>query len=157
MCAIDETPLEVQPEPLRIKRKIPVSLAIVSYLFFFSGVMCFVAVILILPLLVLSGGGTIGGWAGLYCISGLATGVFWLLVSRGLRRCSRGWRVSALVFIWLGFIAMAFSIVRYLITQKTSDHESAAMFWLDNVFGFIVQVWAYRVLTRPDVRELFGV
>jgi hypothetical protein len=165
-CAIDKTPfVEVQPEPIHFKRptfaifsehQIPVSLAVVSYLFFFPGAMGFAAVIFILALLILSGGQAISGRAILGCVVGLAVGIFWLLLSRGLRRCSRGWRICALVFIWWGFIAMAYSIVHYLLTQATPRHETPTLFWLECGFGFIVQIWQYRVLTRPDVRDLFG-
>jgi hypothetical protein len=165
-CVIDETPLdEVQSEPTHFKHptfaifsehKIPVSLAIVSYLFFFPGAMCFAGVISILALIVISGGDAIGGWVVPGCVLGLAVGIFWTLLSRGLRRCSRGWRTCALFFIWWGFIAIAFNVTRYLMTQKTPDHESATLFWVGYGMGFVLQVWQYRVLTRPDVRELFG-
>ena len=166
-CVIDETPLdEIQPEPVHFKRptfaifsehQIPVSLSIVSYIFFFPGAMGFALVVFILAVLVISGGEAIGGWAVLGCIFGLAFGIFGLLLSRGLRSCSRGWRTCALVLIWWGFIVMVFDIVRYLMTQKTPNHESATLFWLEFAFGFILQAWQYRVLTRPDVRDLFGV
>ena len=166
-CAVDKTPLvEVQSEPGRFRRptfavfsehQIPVSLAIVSYLFFLPGAMGFAAVIFILALLIISGGQAISGWAVLGCIVGSAVGIFWLLLSRGLRRRSRGWRTCALVLIWWGFIAIAYSIVRYFLTHATPRHDPPVMFWLEYGVGFIVQVWQYRVLTRPDVRDLFGV
>jgi hypothetical protein len=112
-CAVDKTPFgEVRPESEEPRKhvrfgifseyEIPVSLAIVSYFFFFPAAICFAGIIAILVLLILSGGGPASGIALLGCVGCGAIGLFWLLLSRGLRRCSRGWRTCTLVFIWWG-------------------------------------------------------
>jgi hypothetical protein len=165
-CAIDQTPFGEVPSEAspRLKLptfaifseyKIPVSLSIVSYLFFFPGAMCFAFIALAILLLFLPGGSFASGIMFLPCLIGGAYGFFCLCLSRGLRRCSRGWRTCALVIIWWGFIVMAFGIGRYLLTHKTPSHETTIEFLAGYAFGFVVQVWQYRVLTRPDIRDLF--
>jgi hypothetical protein len=169
-CATDQTPFgDVQSEapvraPLKLPRfaifseyEIPVSLAIVSYIFFLPGGICLGFVASALLFLIYAGGIPGSGTILLSCLAGTAYGIFCLCLSRGLRRCSRSWRICALVIIWWGFIAMAYSIVRYFQTQATPRHDTPMVFWLEYGIGFIVQVWQYRVLTRPDVRDLFGV
>jgi len=164
-CIVDKTPFaEVQPEldcfrrptfALISEHQIPVSLIILSYLFFLPGAVSFGFAILLLTLFVLLGGPTISGYTVLGCAFGFANGIFWLLLSRGLRRGSRGWRTCALFFIWWGFIATAYGIGQYLLTHKTPDHETATAFLLECAFALVWQAWQYRVLTRPDIRDLF--
>jgi hypothetical protein len=100
------------------------------------------------------------GWNNEIILSWLggAFGIFSLFLSRGLRKCSRGCRTCALVLIWWGFIGLAFSIGRSFLTYvQTYDHDykSTVRFWILCGLYFIFQVWQYRVLTRPDIRELF--
>jgi|GEM_PF-5471183 len=169
-CAIDKTPfVEVQPEPAEPRKtirfgvfreyEIPVSLAVLSYLYFLPAGLCFAYLTFFVCLLVFSGGGgsALSGFIILGCAACGAIGLFFVCLSRGLRRCSRGWRTCALVFIWWGFIAGAFSIGQFLLTHKTPTHEMPTVFLAGSALGFIVQIWQYRVLTRPDIRDLFGV
>jgi hypothetical protein len=107
-------------------------------------------------MLIFSGGFAGDGVIVLESLLGGVVGVFFLYLSRGLRKCSRGWRTCALILIWWGFIGMSFNVGRYFFDQKTFHHETIAEFLLENALGFILQVWQYRVLTRPDIRELFG-
>ena len=99
-------------------------------------------------------------------------GFLGLWICAGLRRYSRGWRTCALVFIWLGIIALGSMIALYLfcvifnaeqIIQAppfgfTDFKKSEAEFiWPLVVFAvfFMLQIWQYRVLTRPNIRNLF--
>jgi hypothetical protein len=108
------------------------------------------------------------GW--LICVGGLpeksgptllmlfvlcASILFWFLLSRGLRYCSRGWCVCALVIILLSFIDVIVEIIRFLITRKLPHHETPSEFWAGYGIGFLLLLWQYSVLTRPDVRKLF--
>lgn len=217
VCAIDQTPFEEIPAETVSQKfptfavfsesKIPASLTIVSYLFFFPTALIFgwigfifcvgsigesggillpclisgvvgiliVLCLLIFPvimlviygvfavLLVIYSVGT--GWNNeiiLPILIGGAFGIVSLFLSRGLRKCSRGWRTCALVLIWWGFIGLTFSIGRSLLTYiQTYDHGHktadalTVRFWIVCGLYFIFQVWQYRVLTRPDIRELF--
>jgi len=218
-CAIDKTPLGDVPSeapanaPLKLppfgvfsERKIPVSLALVSYLFFSAGAGLFavfgffafmmlfmvgdygsnhilvsclvggvlailvVCCLLIFPITMLVAGGifavfftvyeiaaTGGGWTILSRLGGVAIAILFVYISRGLRMGARGWRTCALVFIWLEFAMVAFGIVHYFLTGPHHQHEWAVKDWLECALGVLVLAWQYRVLARPDVRDLFGV
>jgi hypothetical protein len=214
-CAIDQTPFgETSPEPaasiklprfgIFSERKIPVSLTLVSYLFFLTGAGLFAAVGFLAFGIVLLGGGFasshifiscfIGGvisllvvlcllifpvtmlvtyaifatcfvnWASLTGessaailgrLAGGAIAILFVYISRGLRMGSRRWRTCALAFILLEFVIMAFSMIQYFLTQGHHQHQWATKDWLECAFAVIVLAWQYRVLTRPDVRDLF--
>jgi hypothetical protein len=173
VCAIDQTPFDenylpekTEEEPTvtpAIKRKIPISLSIVSYFFFIPGAMGLMGFFLIAAAFIFFGSPPDRDKiAILYGFGGGAFGIFYVCLSRGLRRCSRGWRTCALVLIWWGFIGLAFSIGRSFLTYvQTYDHDHKTVdaftirFWISCGLYFIFQVWQYRVLTRPDIRELF--
>jgi hypothetical protein len=98
VCPIDQTALAAGPiAATAIKRKIPVSLSVVSYCFFVSGV-CYLS------------------WLAVYLYHGrflplhLVIGVLILLVSGGLRRCLPRWRICALVLLGVAFIESCFRI-----------------------------------------------
>lgn len=167
ICAIDQTPLEdAEPPKRRIvrgvylavprARKIPVSLLIVSYLFLLAAVPSIFAVCLV-SWLIYEGGFPERGGMTLLIILGIscASICFSFFLSRGLRYCSRGWRICALVLIWFGLIDCMVRIIQFLITQKLPHHETPFEFWIGMGLGFLLLLWQYWVLTRPDVRSLF--
>lgn len=169
-CAIDKTPFGEAPSETSpgiklptfavfSEHEIPVSLTILSYLYFLPAALCFAYLACFMCLFFLSRGGSsvLDGWIILGCIAVGAIGLFFLCLSRGLRKCSRGWRTCTLVFIWWGFIGTAISIGRYLVTHKMPGHATTTEFLLSCAFTFMVQLWQYRVLTRQDVKDLFGV
>jgi len=167
VCALDQTPfeeprsVEAAPVARTIRRKIPLSLSIVSCYLIASGIFQIGLSIMI----------------GLYLanipILNVVYGVLILAISRGLRRCSRGWRICALVVIWIGFIGLAWSayglLLRYFFTaalKPINEHPVGFYFTQANqisvvflvttlVVHFLVQIWQYRVLTRPAIRDLF--
>jgi hypothetical protein len=164
-CVIDQTSLEktsLESFALRFptfaffsEYKIPVSLIILSYLFFIPSSMCFVGMVIAVGLFLLPGNSQ-NGWAISAFIICVAVGIFFLRLSRGLRRCSRGWRTCALIFIWWGFIGLAFDVGRHFFThQKDFPHETTIEFWIDCAIAFVFQWWQYWILMRPDIRELF--
>jgi hypothetical protein len=222
MCVLDQTPFEdiqsnkeIPPQVgasikfpnfgIFSEEKIPVSLAIVSYLFFFPGafflafcpsmafIFTFVGMAshngIVLPclisgavgilillclcifpfmmvftyvafaLVVLAYSGRIIGANGSILI-GLIGGAFALAsiyLSRGLRSGSRGWRTCALVLIWWWFVVMTFDIGKYLLIHRIPDHATTMEFFIGYPIAFLVQIWQYRVLTRPDIKDIFGV
>jgi hypothetical protein len=96
-------------------------------------------------------------------------GFLGLWIYAGLRRYSRGWRTCALVFLWLGFIScgclvalflfcMVFNAAHVIQFGFTDLKNSEVEFiWPLAVFAlfFVLQIWQYRVLTRPEIRSLF--
>lgn len=100
----------------------------------------------------------------------LNLGILGLFIGIGLLRYSRGWRVCALVFLWLamvGFPLAGFLLVatdqpvRFtLFGQEVSEVPKTAGVAVAGVavaaVGFALALWRYRVLTRPRVRQLFG-
>ena len=115
---------------------------IVSWLFMISGIACLVA-------LVLTGRIEIG--AGLL---GIPAGI-------GLLRFRPGWRVFALITLWLGFAVFLAGTAALLFSQHVSVSllgwrpESKAVLAAILVAAFLITLWQYRVLTRAEVRGRF--
>jgi hypothetical protein len=83
----------------------------------------------------------------------------------GLRRFSRGWRIYALAWTWLGMIAFPILFVVGFITSRqidfnifdvTSRHLSPIWLSITCLLMFLLNIWQYRVLTRRDIIVLFG-
>ena len=129
-------------------RSIPTSLKVVAVLFVLSGLSSLIEVMISLAHGHLS----------------INFGVLGLLIGPGLLRLSRGWRTWALVLTWLAIIlapiaAIAFLAVQgpiefLLFGQQVGDAPTALGVGLAALV-FLVALWQYRVLTRPDVRALF--
>ena len=92
---------------------------------------------------------------------------FWFLgipTFFGLRRFSIGWRTFALMCIWFGLIICPIAFL-HGVTGSTPTYfklfgigiGQIAPVWLSvaSVPMFLLQLWQYRVLTRPDIRALF--
>lgn len=127
----------------------PLSLKIVAALFILGGISSIVDVITSL---------TQGNL-------NLNLGVLGLLVGIGLLRFSRGWRTCALVFLWIALIGLPLVALVFLFLAGAVNYT---IFWQNMGGGsrwlgvalaavlFVVVLWQYRVLTRPDIRNLFG-
>lgn len=83
----------------------------------------------------------------------------------GLLRLSRGWRTFTLWMIWTGIIA--FTVLTLLLIFGTNmthitvngtslPHWDRRLLLAASVLALGVQIWEVRVLTRPDIRRLFG-
>ena len=216
-CVIDQTPFgEIPREPatpiklppfgIFSERKIPISLTLVSYVFFVTGAGLFAAIgflafmivflagdygsshiliscviggvlaisavccLLMFPIVMLIAcvifavGFTLyeivthgGSVAILSRLGEVTAAILFVYISRGIRMSIRGWRTCALVFIWFEFAFVAFSIVQHFLTKGHQQLGWTTKDWLECALGVIVLAWQYRVLTRPDVRDLFGV
>lgn len=95
----------------------------------------------------------------------LNLGVLGLFIGFGLLRLSRGWRTCGLVFLWIGMIGVPVVAILFISVggptirffgQKVG-HASPSLGIAAAVVGFLITLWQYRVLTRPEVRELFEV
>jgi len=156
VCPVDQTPFDKNYQPpieteaeVRpvIRREIPTSLSVVSYLFFTSGVF-----ILVWGAFIIYLGGSIQ--------PDIIVGILAILMSRGLRQCSRFWRFCALVVTWLGFLGVARmtyqAVSPYLHSSVHKPADTLPVgFLCVMAVGFLVQIWQYRVLTRSEVRDLF--
>ena len=91
-------------------------------------------------------------------------GVLGIFIGLGLLRFRRGWRTCALVFIWLALIIIpvfgfmviggARPIHLKLFGQQMGYASPIFAFFVATVL-FALAAWQYRVLTRPDVVQLF--
>ena len=127
----------------------PISLRIVAALFILGGISSIIDVIVSLAQRTLP----------------LNFGVLGLFVGIGLLRFSRAWRTCALVFLWLAFIVLPLVALVFLFVAGSVNYT---IFWQKIGSGsraigvalaalvFAVALWQYRVLTRPDIRKLFG-
>ena len=92
-------------------------------------------------------------------------GVLGLFVGIGLLRFSRAWRTCALVFLWIALLSLPLVAMVFLFVAASVNYT---IFWQNigpgsRVIGvvlaallFAVALWEFRVLTRPDIRKLFG-
>ena len=67
----------------------------------------------------------------------------------GLRRFSTGWRTCALVLIWIQLIVIPVIFVFGASARVPAFYAAGCLAW------YLLQLWLYRVLTRPDIRNLF--
>ena len=93
-------------------------------------------------------------------------GVLLIPAGFGLLRRDRGWRTFTLFMLWLGMIGFGAGFVLALVgVGKVSPNsgfgplrhfQSREMIGVSCAAMFLVELWQYRVLTRPVVRRLFG-
>jgi hypothetical protein len=97
--------------------------------------------------------------------------ILMIFVGRGLLRNARGWRTVGLVFIWMALIGLPIVMElallypatgsiqfnqRTILISPSANVREAFLVVVSGSF-WVASVWAYRVLTRPDVRQRFGV
>lgn len=90
--------------------------------------------------------------------------VLGIWVGRGLLQLRCGWRTCGLVFIWIALIGIPLICVVALTTATPPKvtgfgvaHRTVSR-WvvlLPGAVGFPLALWQYRVLTRPEIRNLF--
>ncbi len=132
------------------RQNIPVSLKIVAWLFIIGGI--FKSIEFIAALMK----------GHVY----LPLGLIGLFVGYGLLKLRRGWRTCALVFLWILFIGLPITSIFYL-NQPSSGFtvrffeqplpRNPIIFLLVSAISFLSSLWAYRVLTRPETKSLFGI
>ena len=130
-------------------KQIPTSLKIVAVLFIIGGICSVIEVI-------------VAVFNGRININ---LGVLGLFVGPGLLKFKVGWRTCALVFIWIALIGIPLAAVIMLGVSGPLDfnlfgqkvgHVSKVYVMCFAVPVFLLYFWMYRVLTRSDVRRLFG-
>lgn len=130
-------------------KSVPMSLKIVAALFIIGGITSIIDVI-------------IGLTQGALNFNFGALGLF---VGIGLLRFSRGWRTCALVFLWIALISLPAVALVFLFVAQSINYtflwqkigEGPRGIGVAMVAALFALVWwQYRVLTRPDIRKLFG-
>lgn len=93
-------------------------------------------------------------------------GVLGLFIGPGLLRFSRRWRTCALVFLWIALIGVPIIELLFMTHHGPLDfkvfgqkigHAAKEFGMAAAAVAFALALWQYRVLVRPDIRELFGV
>jgi hypothetical protein len=131
-----------------VTRSLPLALKIVAFLFILGGISAAIEVIASL----------------MNNRININFGVLGIFIGFGLLRLSQGWRTCALVFTWLGLIAIP--IIGFLFLGHSGPldfsvfgqkvgHVSKELGVGMVVVIFVYTVWQYRILTRADVRCLF--
>ena len=143
---MDQHEQKPKSEPV-VGRKIPISLSVVSYYFFTIGLLTailgFVGVedtrtnLRFTPFIM------------------LIQGVLYVFISRGLRRCSRGWYICAVIIAFLAPIWSVCLTVYYFLSIDFQARAFPFGFLFIMFFSFLIEVWVFLVLTRADVRALF--
>ncbi len=129
-------------------RPVPTSLKVVAGLFTAAGISALVEIIVSL----------VRGHVS------INLGVVALLIGPGLLRLSKTWRRWALFFTWATMISAALCVALFLgapgalgfklFGQRVGEAPKGLAIALA-VATFLLALWQYWVLTRPDVRELF--
>ena len=131
-------------------RRIPVSLTVVAVLFIFGGICAVIEVVVGLAHQRVS----------------INFGVLGLFIGPGLLALRRGWRTCALVFLWIAMIGVPIVAILFLGVSGPLDfgvfgqkvgHTPKELGVAVAFLFFLLCFWEYRVLTRGDVRRLFGV
>jgi hypothetical protein len=81
----------------------------------------------------------------------------------GLRRYSRGWRICALVMIWVEMLMVPCALLDAVLSGSFGGsflgwhfHAFPTLFFvLACLVLFSIALWQYRVLTRSEIRTLF--
>ncbi len=93
-------------------------------------------------------------------------GVLGLFIGPGLLRFSRGWRTCALVFLWIALIGVPIVALLFMTARGPLDfkvfgqkvgHVSIGFGLVMAAVAFVLTLWQYRVLNRPDIRKLFSI
>jgi len=131
-------------------RQMPASLKVVAILFIIGGILSVIDVI----------GSFLHGHIN------INFGVLGLFIGPGLLALRPGWRTCGLVFLWIAMIGLPLVTVLMLGLSGPLDfkvfgqkigHASKEFGLILAIVMWALAVWQYRVLTRPDVRRLFGV
>jgi hypothetical protein len=138
-------PLSVHERP-----NIPALLKIVAWLFIIGGIFACIDIVTSLR-------------KGHVNLNLAIIGIF---IGFGLLKLHRGWRTCALVFLWIFFIGIPIISMFYL-TQLSSGFSihifgqplprNPIIILLIDIIIFLLLLWMYRVLIRPEIRSLFGI
>jgi hypothetical protein len=93
-------------------------------------------------------------------------GILGWFVGRGLLRLHRGWRTCGLVLLWINIIGLGLAGPLLLVMGRPGvtrvgrsivGHIAAPYAFLLCAGLLAVSAWQCWVLTRPEIKELFGI
>ena len=128
--------------------KIPTALRVVAYIHLIVGILSVIG--FIVPLF----HGTISP----------QFGILYIPIFFGLINLRNGWRVCAMVFLWFGLVTLPILFFLALLGVLPTYFEvfgtksARVPGWIGAVATvpfFVLVLWQYRVLVRPNVRRLF--
>ena len=128
--------------------RLPLSLKIVAWLFLITGIFSAIDIILAIAQKSISIN---------FGILGIP--IFWGLLNR-----RSGWRICGLVLIWFVLIVIPIVFIASLLGNEPAYFEvfririSRIPRWVASVVCvpfFLLVLWEYRVLVRPDIKALF--
>lgn len=129
-------------------RNIPTALRVVAYIHLVGGLLSVVTFFVLL-------------FNGTFSIR---LGILGIPIFFGLLNLRNGWRICAMVLMWFGLIGFPIIFVISLVSSVPAHFQLFGLNiarihpWfvsLGTIPFFLLVVWQYRVLIRPDVRELF--
>lgn len=133
---------------MNASQPIPTSLKVVAALFILTGISSLIEILVSLQHHRIS----------------LNFGILGLFIGPGLLRCSPTWRAWALACTWIALAGIPLAGLIFLLApgplhfrlfgQDVGDAPKVAGVAL-LIPAFLIALWQYRVLTRPDVHALF--
>ncbi|SRR6266511_2070329 len=118
--------------------KIPTALRVVAYIHLVMGILCVIQFIVQL----------------FHSAITLSLGILYFPIAYGLFNLRNGWRVCAMVFLWFGLILLPIIFVVGLFGTNVARIPGWVVS-VETIPFFLIFLWQYRVLVRPDVRRLF--
>lgn len=129
-------------------RQVPTALRVVAYIYLVAGVLSVFKCIALL----------------FYSTFSIEFGILGIPIFFGLLNLRNGWRVCAIVLLWFGLIGFPIMFLLGLSGAMPAYYQifginvARVPGWfvsLATIPFFLLVLWQYRVLVRPDVRRLF--
>jgi len=150
LAAMSKPPLDSVATRASESPSIPVSLKVVAWIFIIGGVLACIEIVVAL----------------LHEHININFGVLGLFIGPGLLKLRRGWRTCALVYLVIALIAIPIITLLSLGAPASGFHISVfgqplsrapmELVLVIAIGAFLLGVWALWVLTRPEIRALFG-
>ena len=150
LAAMSKPPSDSVTTRVSESPSIPVSLKVVAWFFIVGGVLACIEIVVAL----MSGHININ------------FGILGLFIGPGLLKLRRGWRTCALVYLVVALIAIPIITVLSLGAPASGFHISVfgqplsrapmELVLVIATGAFLLSVWVLWVLTRPQIRALFG-
>ena len=143
---MQQQPVSTQSSTI-VKQNIPISLSVVSYIFFTFGLISLLRSCAVITFSKAD--------FGLLSFAAIALGMLYLFISRGLRRLERIWHACAAIVICFSLLFMIYRLCIYFPKADTSATSSFFPLIIVVAVISLLQIWQLWVLMRSDIRVLF--